>query len=472
MAACALKVPMMMNANNMKGESSPRTGRPVLPVPDRSTYCPLLVSGSPYSPGSTSPGSPGAPPSFVFPPVASPSGPRARSPCRHPDTLGVNVGSRVRRLSSPCRGRFGSDEDDSGGGSGGGAPNGEVKRTVQIVQIHRELQNVEVNKKVGLFEAQISDMRAQVLSAEIQRSPRVPRRPGPSSPGFGPSPASPPGKPCPGGVPAPLRRDCPPSFPNQLQNGRGCRNPEGAATAGEGAAATVNDKKRSLTAADPNTEQGGGGEGKHANKPTGTWTGSDSSANSTQTLSLLKVGSDLATANQGLPVTVSATTTSHPAKTLLPTQEGGEPTEAQVQAAGGARHGARAPIGAVAPAAAGDGGSGPEVGTIPAVIVTDHGMEAGSGESPEPQLQPSPMATRALRKLSSSSASSTGFSSSWEESEDDISSDPERVECLSPALLQTQQKAVRHTKLSSTKPVFTCSASLSQVSPLSKQAFN
>lgn len=457
MAACALNVPVMMNANNMKGESSPRTGRPVLPVPDRSTYCPLLVSGSPYSPGSTSPGSPGAPPSFVFPPVASPSGPRARSPCRHPDTLGVNVGSRVRRLSSPCRGRFGSDEDDGVSG-GGGAPNGEIKRTVQIVQIHRELQNVEVNKKVGLFEAQISDMRAQVLNAEIQRSPRIPRRPNPSSPGpgLGPSPASPPGKPCPGGVPAPLRRDCPPSVPNQLQNGRGCRNPEGAATAREGAAA-ANDKKRSSSATDPNTEQGDGGGGQHLNKPTGTWTGSDSSANSAQTVSLLEVGTDLATVNEGLPSTVTTTTLSLPANTLLPTQEGGEPTEAQVQAAGGARPGAMAPAGAVAPAAGGDGGTG----TIPAVIVTDHGMETGSGESSEPQLQPSPVATRALRKLSSSSASSTGFSSSWEESEDDISSDPERVESLSPALLQTQQKAVRQTKL------YLLALSLSQISFLS-----
>ncbi|XDV41428.1 hypothetical protein PO909_010305 [Leuciscus waleckii] len=76
----------------------------------------------------------------------------------------------------------------------------------------------------------------------------------------------------------------------------------------------------------------------------------------------------------------------------------------------------------------------PELGSIPAVIITDHGMEV-SGEGTEPQV--SPQTNRAVRKLSSSSASSTGFSSSWEESEDDISSDTER----SPAFLQTQQKA-------------------------------
>ncbi|XP_062406364.1 inositol-trisphosphate 3-kinase B [Sardina pilchardus] len=447
MAACALNSLVMMNTNNMKGESSPRTGRPVLPVPDRSTYCPLL--DLPYSPGSASPGSPGAPPSFVFPPVASPGVSRSRSPYRTPDTLGVNVGSRVRRLSS---GRFGSDEDDSGNGGGGSggdcAPNDEIKRTVQIVQIHRELQNVEVNKKVGLFEAQISDLRAQVQSAEIQRSPRAPRRTGPSSgPGPGPSPASPPGKPCPGGVPAPLRWDCPPSVPNQLLNGRGCRSPERVTTAGAqppaaaAAAAAVNDKKRngrnSLTATDPNTEQGvgGGGGTQLANKPAATWTGSDGSARNAQTVSsLLGVASDLAVVEcEGLPVAAAI------AKTLLPAQEGGAPTDVQVQAAGGARSGGPGGGGE----GGGEGGSGGlEHGTIPAVIVTDHGMEATGGEGgAEPQPQPSPVSNRALRKLSSSSASSTGFSSSWEESEDDISSDPERMESLSPSLLQTQQKA-------------------------------
>lgn len=128
---------------------------------------------------------------------------------------------------------------------------------------------------------------------------------------------------------------------------------------------------------------------------------------------------------------------------------GGEATEAQAQAADGARPEVR--VLAVAGAGAGaSGGEGvcPELGTIPAVIITDHGMETGGeGSVGEPQPQASPTANRSLRKLSSSSASSTGFSSSWEESEDDISSDPERVEGRSPALLQTQQKAVRLTRL-------------------------
>ncbi|XP_036716087.1 inositol-trisphosphate 3-kinase B isoform X1 [Balaenoptera musculus] len=76
---------------------------------------------------------------------------------------------------------------------------------------------------------------------------------------------------------------------------------------------------------------------------------------------------------------------------------------------------------------------------IPAVIITDMGaQEDGALE----EAQGSPRGGLPLRKLSSSSASSTGFSSSYEDSEEDISSDPER--CLDPnsAFLHTldQQK--------------------------------
>ncbi|XP_060101503.1 inositol-trisphosphate 3-kinase B [Heteronotia binoei] len=73
-------------------------------------------------------------------------------------------------------------------------------------------------------------------------------------------------------------------------------------------------------------------------------------------------------------------------------------------------------------------------GSIPAVIVTDLGTEeeGEAGDSP-PKNMP-------IRKLSSSSASSTGFSSSWEESEEDISSDPERSLDQSPAFQQTLDK--------------------------------
>uniref|UniRef100_A0A8C4M2K3 Kinase n=1 Tax=Equus asinus TaxID=9793 RepID=A0A8C4M2K3_EQUAS len=78
-------------------------------------------------------------------------------------------------------------------------------------------------------------------------------------------------------------------------------------------------------------------------------------------------------------------------------------------------------------------------GSIPAVIITDMGaQEDGTLE----EAQGSPRGSLPLRKLSSSSASSTGFSSSYDDSEEDISSDPER--CLDPnsAFLHTldQQK--------------------------------
>ncbi|XP_051849380.1 inositol-trisphosphate 3-kinase B [Antechinus flavipes] len=76
---------------------------------------------------------------------------------------------------------------------------------------------------------------------------------------------------------------------------------------------------------------------------------------------------------------------------------------------------------------------------IPAVIITDMGaLEDGGLE----EVQESPRGIMPLRKLSSSSASSTGFSSSYDDSEEDISSDPERSLDPNSAFLHTldQQK--------------------------------
>ncbi|XP_012499796.1 PREDICTED: inositol-trisphosphate 3-kinase B [Propithecus coquereli] len=77
--------------------------------------------------------------------------------------------------------------------------------------------------------------------------------------------------------------------------------------------------------------------------------------------------------------------------------------------------------------------------TIPAVIITDVGAQEHSGLE---EVQGSPLGSLPLRKLSSSSASSTGFSSSYEDSEEDISSDPERTLDPNSAFLHTldQQK--------------------------------
>ncbi|KAL2770601.1 inositol-trisphosphate 3-kinase B isoform 2, partial [Daubentonia madagascariensis] len=77
--------------------------------------------------------------------------------------------------------------------------------------------------------------------------------------------------------------------------------------------------------------------------------------------------------------------------------------------------------------------------TIPAVIITDMGAQEHGGLE---EVQGSPLGNLPLRKLSSSSASSTGFSSSYEDSEEDISSDPERTLDPNSAFLHTldQQK--------------------------------
>ncbi|KAI4893405.1 hypothetical protein NFI96_033620 [Prochilodus magdalenae] len=358
MAAYALNSLIMMNPNNLTDKSSPRTGRPVLPVPER-TYCQLL---SPCSPGSLSPGSSGT--SFVFPQVGGGSGSsRPRSPCRPPDLLGVNVGTRVRRLSGSS-----SPEDDQEEAG---------RRAAQQLQRNRELQNVEVTKKVDMFEAHIS---ARAQNRELQRSPRLQRRPSPSR-----DPFSQTDKLCPVPVLENLldfqSRDHHTEIPKELQNGKTCRETEGHSD-------TENDTGY------PNTEEGS----LLGTTSEGTWSRVDRPVSNSSSTSQ-GASNDLARPER-LETWTETSSVEAESTQIRPQVEG----------------------------------STPEVAAIPAVIVTDHGMEAG-GEGHEPEASPQP--TRAQRKLSSSSASSTGFSSSWEESEDDISSDPERT----PAFLQTQQKA-------------------------------
>lgn len=361
MAAYALNSLVMMNPNNLTKNSSPRTGRPVLPVPIHSPRSPVLGgNGGTYSPGIMSPGSPGK--TFVYPTVTSPSSPSARSPCRPPELLGVNVGSRVRRLS-------GSDQDKE--------QVSEVRRAVQQQERDSELQNVEVNKKVGLFEAHIS---ARAHSREVQRSPRISRRSSPSV-----SPTAQLGRLSLNAEETLLdNKEQTTGIPKELQNGKGFCCPEGGLQVSSG---------EENNGANPNREEGGPLESRSA--------GTKREADSRNDRTSQQLNSNLTASDNSSSWT----------ETCL-AKVGAERTETQGEPDGG----------------------GPEVGAIPAVIITDHGMEV-SGDGTEPQVSPQP--SRALRKLSSSSASSTGFSSSWEESEDDISSDPER----SPAFLQTQQKA-------------------------------
>lgn len=75
------------------------------------------------------------------------------------------MGQRVRRLSSPG-GEDRGDEDgheERGRETGGGEKREERRRQAQLLQIHRELQNVEVIRPV-LFNC-VHPHSQQVLSA-------------------------------------------------------------------------------------------------------------------------------------------------------------------------------------------------------------------------------------------------------------------------------------------------------------------
>ncbi|XP_062415667.1 inositol-trisphosphate 3-kinase B isoform X2 [Pungitius pungitius] len=481
MAASALNLNGLgvMNSNQFHSQpgassatSRPRTspaGRPVLPVPDRGTYCQLLGGGaaggglcSPTSP-KTSPRSPGR--TFAFPPASSLSpGPPARSPSpRSPELLGVNVGRRVRRLSSSGggedRGEGDSPEERGGAEAAEGERREERRRQAQQLQIHRELQNVEVRGKVGIFEAHISGIRAQVLNTELQRSPRSPRRSNNAAPE---GPMTPPPE---------------SSLLWVVPNGRG--REEETATAGE----------RSEGGGG-----GGGGEGAEGDDgatkagpenqtPIGDQNGRRSLA-TTQTPGL-----------DGPPVARGSLETLNPNASVAgeekrgggdagggdnrqvlgderePTRGGVREEREELQLRTQANRSEDYPEFNALPPTRREVSPPPRLPdpdhtsghcpcappSIPAVIVTDHGLEGqagacegpgsdqGLGCSPSPGSSPVPGAnfsTHSLRKLSSSSASSAGFSSSWEESEEDISSDTEKGEqLLNPATLTSQQKA-------------------------------
>ncbi|KAM5163545.1 inositol-trisphosphate 3-kinase B [Mantella aurantiaca] len=174
---------IMNNSNGKTGgaaKAGPSCQRPVLPVPDRrSAYCPLLVSPPLplYSPGPSTPagsprnnGSPSGSSSFVFP-----EAPRSRSPSwngrsprlprvgRCPSPLrvqGSHVGEAVSVIDARLGALFGQGNGDAG--------QPEDKR--RLARIQRELQNVQVNQVVGLFEAHIQAQCSP--GSPIPRSPR------------------------------------------------------------------------------------------------------------------------------------------------------------------------------------------------------------------------------------------------------------------------------------------------------------
>ncbi|KAM7395607.1 hypothetical protein PAMA_007057 [Pampus argenteus] len=461
MAASALNLNGLgvMDSNQLHTQpgssSTTKVGRPVLPVPDRTTYCQLLgggaLSGGLYSPTSpkTSPRTLGR--TFVFPPSSSlspSSTPRARSPSpRSPELLGVNVGQRVRRLSSPSGEESGEGEgqEERGGETVGGERREDRRRQAQLLQIHRELQNVEVRGKVGIFEAHISGIRAQVLNNELQRSPRSPRRSTnqtlshPSQQNTAPE--------------YPMTQPQEIKVPSVVQNGRE-REDETVE------AERMEDEKDSSKT---NTEKTLIGQyGRH-------------SETTMQTPCL-----DGLVVVQGSPETLdpdAATDREEKDGEKLREKEGEKDRRENEnkQMLGDERERTTRDEKEVNPetrALPQSSESSPSLlditdhtsnhspfipPPIPAVIITDHGLEnqpqtsegAASDQglccTPSPSSSPIPgpnSTTRSLRKLSSSSASSAGFSSSWEESEEDISSDTEKGELLlNPALLSSQQKA-------------------------------
>ncbi|KAM3603321.1 uncharacterized protein V6R79_020313 [Siganus canaliculatus] len=469
MAASALNLNGLgvMNSNQFHTQpgsssatSAARTspvGRPVLPVPDRSTYCQLLGGGA-LGGGLYSPTSPKASPqAFVFPPSSSslsPSPtPRARSPSpRSLELLGVNVGQRVRRLSAPGGeegGLFGEGQEDTGGETGGGGERREERRRqAQLLQIHRELQNVEVRGKVGIFEAHISGIRAQVLNSEIQRSPRSPRRsPGPTN---GRNTA----------FEFPLTNLPDNNGPPVVQNGREReedtikteRRERGSVDSN---ASTINTENKTLM-----------GENSQHSKPimqTPCLEGPHIFQDSVAKLNL-DATEDKEKQEEAVIVREGDKGGSDMEKkpTLGNESEWTErcekenqlclnkmPPHIEVHPETPSLHQPQSSESSPSSLTITDHTSNHSP-SIPAVIITDHGLETQTSEgsepgqcsTPSPSSSPIPgpnSSTRSLRKLSSSSASSAGFSSSWEESEEDVSSDTEKGEqLLNPALITSK----------------------------------
>lgn len=486
MAASALNLNglRVMNSSNQfhtqPGSSSTTSaartspvGRPVLPVPDRSTYCQLLgggaLGGGLYSPTSpkTSPRALGR--TFVYPSSSSLSPsptPRARSPTpRSPELLGVNVGQRVRRLSSPGGEERGDGErqEESGGETGGGEKREDRRRQAQLLQIHRELQNVEVRGKVGIFEAHISGIRAQVLNSELQRSPRSPRRSTSQTPSHCSQRDSDP--------------ECPMTHPQEskippvVQNGR-VREEEAMEEEGREGGRDEGEKDSSATKTNTENKTLIGQNGGHSETTMQTPSldgcfvvqGSRETLNpDARTDRMEKEGEkdkgeveskqisgdererterEMRDEKEGLLCLVT------PPQTEINSLEDNPKISAFSQPQSSENSPCLLDI---------TDHTSNHPPPIPAVIITDHGLEnqpqtsEGPGSDQGPCCTPSPSSspvpgsnssTRSLRKLSSSSASSAGFSSSWEESEEDVSSDTEKGEhLLNPALLSSKQKA-------------------------------
>lgn len=360
------------------------------------------------------------------------------------------MSQRVRRLSAAG----GEERRDGDGPQERGEWAGEEKREerrrqAQLLQIHRELQNVEVllwtfscvffassrvlcirciylirvcqvRGKVGIFEAHISGIRAQALNTELQRSPRSPRR----------SPVQTPSNPGQGGtgpessMTHPQERRVPPA----VQNGREVEEEP----AEEGA-----NKEKDKTDTENQTLLGQ--NGCHLEKP----------------VQAPSLDGPFVAQNSHKLLNPVAVTDKEKAEAGKDRREQKDETEGVLRV----QREVQSLLTEVNP---GTSNLPPSITqsipSIPAVIITDLGPESqpaseepssDQGLSSTPSLSSSPnSSSRSLRKLSSSSASSAGFSSSWEESEEDVSSDTEKGEqLLNPAVLTSKQKAVSRNTL-------------------------
>uniref|UniRef100_G3RGJ9 Kinase n=1 Tax=Gorilla gorilla gorilla TaxID=9595 RepID=G3RGJ9_GORGO len=161
---------IMNSANEMKSGGGPGpSGSETPPPPGRA----VLSPGSVFSPGR------GA--SFLFPPAESLSPEEPRSPGgwrsgrrRLNSSSGSGSGSSVSSPSWAGRLRGDGQQVVAAGTLSPPGPE-EAKRKLRILQ--RELQNVQVNQKVGMFEAHI---QAQSSAIQAPRSPRLGRARSPS----------------------------------------------------------------------------------------------------------------------------------------------------------------------------------------------------------------------------------------------------------------------------------------------------
>lgn len=165
---------IMNSANQVKSGGGPRPSSSETPPPPPPPGRAVLSPGSVFSPGSGS--------SFLFPPAESlspeePGSPPGWRSGRRRLNSGSGSGSGSSVGSPSWAGRLRGDEQQVVTTRGTLSPPGpeEAKRKLRILQ--RELQNVQVNQKVGMFEAHI---QAQSSATQAPRSPRLGRARSPS----------------------------------------------------------------------------------------------------------------------------------------------------------------------------------------------------------------------------------------------------------------------------------------------------